>query len=141
VHPNWTVAGFYLAFTLVTSAYTATRTLFKFRKRLAGAEPLPHEAVEVAPRPDPALILEAAYAVGIIAVLAALADVRWILEATAGLIAGGIAFQLVQPLAEERLVARWERSHGRFFRPADSEADDDDDAVELYVADRPVPAA
>jgi hypothetical protein len=144
VHPNWTVAAFYGSFALLTSVYTVSRAVFKFRSRLSGAEPLPTEAVEVAPRAKdlrPRLLYELVVIAGIVALLVGFSNVRWVIEITAGLVATLISFQLVQPLAEAHVVSRWERSHGRLFRPAAGSDDDDEDGTPLYVAERPVPVA
>jgi hypothetical protein len=144
VHPNWTAAAVYGGFALVTSAYTVVRTVFKFRSRLSGAEPLPTEAVEVAPRAKdstPRLLYELVVIAGIVALLVGFSNVTWVIEVAASLVATLISFQLVQPLAEAHLVSRWERSHGRLFRPAAARDDDDEEGAPLYVAQRPVPAA
>jgi hypothetical protein len=89
----------------------------------------------------PRLLLELALIAGLVALLVGYSDVRWVTEGSAGLAAGLISGQLVQPLAEAYLVSRWERSHGRLFRPAARGDDDDEDGSPLYVAERPVPAA
>jgi hypothetical protein len=143
-HPNWLAVGIYGGFALLTGVYSVGRAVLKFRRRLSGAEPLPFECVEVAPRAKevtPRLLLELALIAGLVALLVGYSDVRWVTEGSAGLAAGLISGQLVQPLAEAYLVSRWERSHGRLFRPAARGDDDDEDGSPLYVAERPVPAA
>jgi hypothetical protein len=143
-HPNWTVAGVYGGFALLTGAYTAFRTVLKFRRRLSSAEPLPSECVEVAPRANevtPRLLFGLVVIAGVVALLVGFSNVRWPAEVAASLVAALISGQLVEPLAEAHLVSRWERSHGRLFRPAGAEDGDDEEGARLYVADRPVPAA
>ena len=139
------VAGFYGGFALLTSAYTAFRTVLKFRRRLSSAEPLPSECVEVAPRApqDPRRrLLELVVVAGLVALLVGFSNVRGVIEIVAGLAAALISAQLVQPLAEAHLVSRWERSHGRLFRPVGAQNEhEDEEGPRLYVAERPVPAA
>jgi hypothetical protein len=144
-HPSWFVAGIYGGFALLTGTYSAVRTVLKFRRRLSRAEPLPSECVEVAPRATRDtrhLLFELVLVAGLVALLVGFSNVRWVIEIGAGLVAGLISGQLVQPLAEAHLVSRWERSHGRLFRPAGAEDDhDDEEGARLYVAQRPVPVA
>jgi hypothetical protein len=144
-HPNWIVAGFYGGFALLTGTYTVLRTALKFRRRLSSAEPLPIECVEVPPGANDAtrrrLLFALVVLAGIVALLVGFSDVRWVTEFAATLVAALISGQLVEPLSEAHLVARWERSHGRLFRPAGAEDDDDEEGARLYVAERPVPAA
>jgi F0F1-type ATP synthase assembly protein I len=144
VHTDWKVAAAYGGLALLTGCYTVLRTVVKFRSRFPGAEPLPNEAVEVAPPAREltlALLYELVWLTAVVALLVAFSDVRWVIEVAAGLFATWISFQFVKPLVEAHLISRWERSHGRLFRPVAADEDDDDDGAGLYVAERPVPAA
>ena len=145
VHPNWIVTAVYGGFALLTGAYSAFRTVLEFRRRLSSAEPLPSECVEVAPRATRdtrRLLLELVVVAGLVALLVEFSNVRWVIEMAAALTATLISGQLFQPLAEAHLVSRWERSHGRLFRPAGAENEhEDEEGPRLYVAERPVPAA
>ena len=68
-------------------------------------------------------------------------DEQWLSRFAAGAIAVASTQMFLRPLAEAFIVSRWERAHGdgRLFRLAAFA--EDEDAQELYVAHRPVPAA
>ena len=124
--------------------YAAVRAVLKFRSRLDEAEPLPIRAVEAFGRPKrPPLgwkqrLTSSAILIAGLAGAIAILWSSWARDVMAGVIALLIADGFVRPLATAYLATRWERAHGRLFRPFVRE---DDDEEMLYVADRPVPAA
>ena len=142
--PNWRTMVFYAALEFAVLTIGAARTIYRFGDGLEGVEPLPPQAVEAAPRWAMATAgpvrkgVAGAFAIGPIVLLLAFPHVLWLVRAAALLIALYVADDLLVPLVEARLVARWEHSHGRLFRPLEPV---DEDAEELYVADRPVAGA
>jgi len=144
IHPNWRAVGALAVFQSVGSVYAAVRAILKFRSRLDDAEPLPMWAVEAFGRPKrPPLgwkqrVVSSAILIAVIAGAIASAWTRWAPDMMAGAIALLITEGFIGPLATAYLTARWERAHGRLFRPF--VRDEEGDAT-LYVADRPVPAA
>jgi len=147
LHTNWKTFATFVAVELIGGTYAVVREVLKFRRRLDDAEPLPYEAVETTRRPQPSrmklrqVLLAIVIAVGTILGLVAFADRDWVSRLIAGSIAVAVAHMFVRPLAEMYLVSRWERAHsrGRLFRRVGTT--DKDHQQELYVADRPVPAA
>jgi hypothetical protein len=144
IHPNWKAVGTLAVFQSVCSLYATVRAVLKFRSRLDEAEPLPLRAVEAFGRPKrPPLswkqrVVSSAILIAAIAGAIASAWTSWAPEVVAAAIALLITDGFVLPLATAYLARRWERTHGRLFRPF--VRDEDGDAT-LYVADRPVPAA
>jgi hypothetical protein len=144
LHPNWKTLATLAVVQAVGTVYAAVRAVFKFRSRLDEAEPLPMRAVEAFGRPKrPPLgwkqrVVSSAILIAGIAGAIASAWSRWGPDVMAGAIALLIADGFVRPLATAYLAGRWERAHGRLFRPF---VRDEDDEEMLYVADRPVPAA
>jgi hypothetical protein len=144
IHPNWKTLGTYAVVQSVGSVYSVVRAVLKFRTRLDEAEPLPTRAVEAFGRPKPPLLgwkqRLGSWAILIAVIAAAVASLwtHWAREVMATAIALLIADGLVRPLATAYLAGRWERTHGRLFRPFVPEGDDEGT---LYVAERPVPAA
>jgi hypothetical protein len=139
--PNWRTLVFYAAFEFGVVTIGAARTIYRFGDRLESVEPLPPPAVEAAPRWAMATAgpvrkgVAGAFAIAPIVLLLAFPHVVWLVRAAAALIALYAADDLLVPLVEARVVARWEHSHGRLFRPLEPV---DQDGEELYVADRPV---
>ena len=146
IHTSWKIFATFVALEVLGGTYAVVREILRFREHLDDAEPLPNEAVEATRRPrqssTPRHIL---LVVGVVAAavggLDALEVADWAPRLIAASIAAAIAQAFVRPLAEMYLVSRWERAHGhaRLFRRVGTT--DKDHRQELYVADRPVPAA
>jgi len=155
LHPDWTTILTFVASDVLVTAVGTVRAIRRFRESLKEVEPLPWEAVEVAPRARPrrrrrpqsrwqrlrSLAVLAAFAAGNV-VYFLQAERTWterILAVLAGTLA---AAMLARPLGEEWLAARWEwrHRHARLFRVAELEHDGDAER-QLYVATRPVPTA
>jgi hypothetical protein len=144
LHPDWKTLGTLAVLQSAATVYAAVRAVLKFRTRLDEAEPLPTRAVEAFGRPKPPPLgwkqRLSSWAILIAAIAGAVASLwtHWARDVMAAAIALLIADGLVRPLATAYLAGRWERTHGRLFRPFVLERDDEEP---LYVADRPVPAA
>jgi hypothetical protein len=144
IYPNWKVVGTLAVVQSVGSVYTGVRAALKFRRRLDEAEALPTQAVEAFGRPKRPPLGWKQRVVGTAILIAVIAGgvtsywQGWAPHVLATVIAVLITDGLVRPLATAYLAGRWERTHGRLFRPF---VRDEDDEETLYVADRPVPAA
>jgi hypothetical protein len=150
VHPNWKALGVFGGFEVGGAAWATVRTIREFRMHLDLAEPLPTHAVEASGRLRPKerwtwkragwMVLSLILGIGGLVAFLVL-EQQWFARFAALVIALASTQMLLRPLAEAFIVSRWERAHGggRLFRPALFA--EDDDAPELFVAHRPVPAA
>jgi hypothetical protein len=126
------------------TVYAAVRAVFQFRTRLDEVEPLPTRAVEAFGRPKRPPLSWRQRLTNLVILIAGIAGAvvslrsHWAPDVMAGAIALLIADGFVRPLATAYLAGRWERRHGRLFRPFVLEGEDEEP---LYVAERPVPPA
>jgi hypothetical protein len=137
VRPDAKALAVYGLFELVSALYAVGKAFVRFRRSVRASEPLPYDTVEATPRPT-GILRAAGLTAAAVALLVAFSHSLWVLQFVCGLIAIVVAALCIQPLAELYLLSRWERFHGRLFRPLDASEDDD---VPLYVADHAVPAA
>ena len=153
LHPDWTTVAGFVALESIGATFVTLREIARFKRRLETLEPLPSEAVEVAPRwkqprQEPTTLRQT---LGSLAVLGGLAvanvfffldEKRVWAERLTAITAAGIALEsVVRPLVERVLVARWERAHphARLFRLRENDPDDEDQR-QLYVSSGPLVA-
>jgi hypothetical protein len=148
VHPNWKTFGTWCILALIGGVVALVRAIHKLRDQLDLAEQLPSSAVEAGRRRrkertrKQAVAWASGLAGAIFAdVAAALGDHHWLSRLAALAVVFVSTQMILRPLAVAFVVSRWERAHGdgRLFYPAETTRDDE--APELYVAHRPVPAA